>query len=123
MLADGDECVSDLGAVREQNALLGEVASDSTAFRMGEKIANEPRWLDALRSAHASARERFWELDRAPEAFQAREPSEPASERPLPVCAHWLTSVRWPSNVSATACGCTGKSAWLAPSMIEVLRR
>src|SRR5450759_1657913 len=28
MLADGGECVSDLGAVREQEALLGRVASD-----------------------------------------------------------------------------------------------
>ena len=34
MLAGGGECVSDLGAVREQDALFGPVASDSTAFRM-----------------------------------------------------------------------------------------
>jgi hypothetical protein len=27
MLADGGECVSDLGAVREQDALFGEAAS------------------------------------------------------------------------------------------------
>ena len=31
MLVDGGECVSDLGAVREQDALFGQVASDSTA--------------------------------------------------------------------------------------------
>src|SRR6266498_5584508 len=50
MLADGGECVSDLGAVREQEALVGAVASDSTAFRMVEKIASEPGLLDALRA-------------------------------------------------------------------------
>jgi DDE family transposase len=32
MLADGGECVSDLGAVRDQPALFGPVASDSTTF-------------------------------------------------------------------------------------------
>ena len=49
MLADGGECVSDLGAVREQEALFGAVASDSTAFRMVDRIASEPGLLDALR--------------------------------------------------------------------------
>src|SRR5512132_3265600 len=67
MLADGGECVSDLGAVREQEALFGAVASDSTAFRMVDRIASEPGLLDALRAAHARARERFWELHGAPE--------------------------------------------------------
>ena len=66
MLADGGECVSDLGAVREQDALFGAVASDSTAFRTVARIASEPGMLDALRSAHARARERFWELVGAP---------------------------------------------------------
>ena len=67
MLVDGGECVSDLAAVREQDALFGAVASDSTAFRMVDRIASEPGLLDALRVAHARARERFWELDGAPE--------------------------------------------------------
>jgi hypothetical protein len=67
MLADGGECVSDLGAVREQATLFGEVASDSTAFRMVDRIAQTPGMLDVLRSAHASARGRFWELSGAPE--------------------------------------------------------
>ena len=66
MLADGGECVSDLSAVREQDALFGSVASDSTAFRMVERIATEPGRLEALRAAHAAARERFWELHGAP---------------------------------------------------------
>jgi hypothetical protein len=67
MLVDGGECVSDLGAVREQGALFGAVASDSTAFRMVDRIASTPGLLDAVRLAHASARARFWELDGAPE--------------------------------------------------------
>ena len=66
MLADGGGCVSDLGAVREQEALFGEVASDSTAFRTVDRIASEPGLLEALRAAHAIARERFWELSGAP---------------------------------------------------------
>jgi hypothetical protein len=56
MLADGGECVSDLGGVREQDALFGVVASDSTAFRTIDRIASEPGMIDALRSAHAQAR-------------------------------------------------------------------
>jgi hypothetical protein len=67
MLVDGGECVSDLGAVREQDALFGKVASDSTAFRMVDRIASTPGLLDAIRSAHATARARFWELHGAPE--------------------------------------------------------
>ena len=67
MLVDGGECVSDLGAVREQDALFGPVASDSTAFRMIDRIASTPGLLDAVRDAHARARARFWELHGAPE--------------------------------------------------------
>jgi hypothetical protein len=67
MLVDGGECVSDLGAVREQDALFGAVASDSTAFRMIDRIASTPGSLDALRDAHARARARFWEIHGAPE--------------------------------------------------------
>ena len=40
MLADGGECVSDLGAVRDQQALFGPVASDSTAFRVVDRVAS-----------------------------------------------------------------------------------
>src|ERR1035441_9234005 len=67
MLVDGGECVSDLGAIREQLALFGAVASDSTAFRVVDRVASEPGLLDALRVAHARARARFWELDGAPQ--------------------------------------------------------
>jgi Transposase DDE domain group 1 len=67
MLADGGECVSDLGATRDQDALFGKVASDSTAFRMVDRIASTPGLLAAVRDAHARARARFWELHGAPE--------------------------------------------------------
>jgi Transposase DDE domain group 1 len=67
MLADGGECVADLGAVRDQQALFGLVASDATAFRMIDRVASEPALLEALRAAHARARERFWRLHGAPE--------------------------------------------------------
>jgi len=67
MLADGGEGVADLGAVRDQQALFGAVASDSTAFRVIDRIASEPGLLAALRAAHARARERFWRLGGAPE--------------------------------------------------------
>jgi hypothetical protein len=66
MLADGGECVSDLGMVRDRQELFGPIASDSTAFRVIEKIAREPGALEALRVAHARARERFWEQHGAP---------------------------------------------------------
>jgi hypothetical protein len=67
MLTDGGECVSDLGGIREQDALFGQVASGSTAFRMIDRIASTPGLLDAVRVAHAHARARFWELDGVPE--------------------------------------------------------
>ena len=67
MLVDGGECVSDLGVVREQDALFGAIASDSTAFRMIDRVASTLGLLDALRVAHAQARERFWELHGAPQ--------------------------------------------------------
>ena len=66
MLADGGECVSDLGGVREQDALFGPIASDSTAFRMIDRVASTPGLLDALRVAHARARAQFWKLHGAP---------------------------------------------------------
>jgi hypothetical protein len=69
MLADGGECVSDLGAIREQEPLFGPVASDSTAFRTVQKIAADPELPTVLRKAHAEARARFWELTGAPEAL------------------------------------------------------
>jgi hypothetical protein len=67
MLADGGDCLADLGAVRDQDALFGAVASDSSAFRVIDKIATTPGLLDALADAHARAREHVWTLSGAPE--------------------------------------------------------
>jgi Transposase DDE domain group 1 len=67
MLADGGDCLADLGAVRDQDALFGPVASDSTAFRVVDRIACTPGLLDVLAEAHARAREHVWTLTGAPE--------------------------------------------------------
>jgi len=67
MLADGGDCLADMGAVRDQDALLGSVASDSTAFRVIDQIASTPGLLDGLAAAHARAREHVWKLTGAPE--------------------------------------------------------
>jgi len=66
MLADGGDCLADLGAVSDQAALFGPTASTSTAFRVIDRIASTPGLLNALRAAHARARERVWELAGAP---------------------------------------------------------
>ncbi|MDQ2897373.1 MAG: IS1380 family transposase [Actinomycetota bacterium] len=67
MLADGGECVSDLGGLRDQRVLFGAVASDSTAFRVIERIASDPELVEGLRAAHAKARAHAWELGVKPE--------------------------------------------------------
>lgn len=67
MLADGGDCLADLGAVRDQAPLFGEVASDSTAFRVIDRIASAPGLLEALRDARAYARVRAWKLGVGPE--------------------------------------------------------
>ncbi|MBV9193984.1 MAG: transposase [Solirubrobacterales bacterium] len=46
---------------------LGPVASDSTAFRLIDRIAEEPGLLDELRRARARARAQAWELGVRPE--------------------------------------------------------
>jgi hypothetical protein len=60
MLADGGDALCDLGALRDQQALFGPVASDSTAFRLIERIANDPGALGRMRVARAEARARAW---------------------------------------------------------------
>jgi len=67
MLADGGDCLADLGAVGDRAALFGATASTSTAFRVIDRVASEPGLSDALRAAHARARERVWDLTGAPE--------------------------------------------------------
>jgi hypothetical protein len=67
MLADGGDCLSDLRAVRDQQPLFGPVASDTTAFRLIDRLAGDPAALEALRAARATARARAWELGARPE--------------------------------------------------------
>jgi hypothetical protein len=66
MLADGGDCLADLRALGDQQALFGAVASCSTAFRVIDRIASDPEGLERLRGAHARARARAWELTGAP---------------------------------------------------------
>jgi hypothetical protein len=66
MLADGGDCLADLGVLGDQDALFGAVASSSTAFRVIDRIASDPDGLERLRGAHAQARARVWELCGAP---------------------------------------------------------
>jgi hypothetical protein len=67
MLADGGDCLADLGALGDQQSLFGDVASASTAFRVIDRIARDPEGLERLRGAHAQARARVWEMLGAPE--------------------------------------------------------
>jgi hypothetical protein len=58
LLADGGETIADLGVLRQQPDLFGQVASDATAWRVLAAI-DEPR-LVRLRAARAAARELAW---------------------------------------------------------------
>ncbi len=65
MLADGGDCLADLGGLRDQPSLFGDVCSDATAWRALAALDGER--LAALRRARAQARARVWELAGAPE--------------------------------------------------------
>jgi len=64
MLADGGDCLADLGAQRDQPDLFGGVASDSTAFRVIDSI--DEQGLERLREAVSLARARAWQLGARP---------------------------------------------------------
>jgi len=64
LLADGGDCLSDLGALRDQQVLFGAVASDATAYRCLERLDEE--MLAGIRAARAAARARAWEHAGAP---------------------------------------------------------
>ena len=74
MLADGGDCLADLGAMRDQLDLFGGVASDSTVFRVVDSIDAE--CLDRLRGAVATARARAWELGARPGRREKRKGGE-----------------------------------------------
>jgi hypothetical protein len=63
-LADGGDCLADLGVLRDQAELFGGVASDSTTFRVIDSIDEE--CLTRLRGAVAAARARAWQLGARP---------------------------------------------------------
>lgn len=65
MLVAGGEHLSDMAALRDQPDLFGNVASDSTAFRLIERIG--PGELEGLRAARKMARERAFALGARPE--------------------------------------------------------
>lgn len=65
MLADGGDCLSDLGVLRGQEALFGRVASDATAYRALERLDHAA--LARVREARAAARRRVWETAGTPE--------------------------------------------------------
>ena len=54
MLADGGDCLADLGGLRDQRELFGRVASDATAWRVIDKVDAEH--LEEI--GRASCRER-----------------------------------------------------------------
>jgi hypothetical protein len=64
LLADGGDCLSDLGALRDQELLFGPVASDATAYRCLERL--DGGRLAQIRTARAAARARAWERSPAP---------------------------------------------------------
>ncbi|MGB4594008.1 MAG: transposase, partial [Coriobacteriia bacterium] len=64
MLADGGDCLTDLGALRDQGALFGAVASDATAYRCVERL--DEGMLARIRHARALARARVWSLADTP---------------------------------------------------------
>ena len=65
MLANGRECLTDLGALRDQLDLYGNVASDATAFRVIDSI--DEACFARLRGAVAVARARAWKLGARPQ--------------------------------------------------------
>ena len=54
MLADGGDCLSDLGVLRGQEVLFGRVASGATAYRAVERI--DEGMLERIRNARPGAR-------------------------------------------------------------------
>ena len=66
-VADGGDCLSDLGVLRGQEALFGPVASESTAHRAIKSI--DAVALEATRAARAKALKRAWDAGARPETI------------------------------------------------------
>jgi Transposase DDE domain group 1 len=63
-IADGGDCVSDLGVLAGQEPLFGAVASQSTAHRVLKSV--EEPLLEEVRTARQKARERAWDAGARP---------------------------------------------------------
>jgi len=63
-IADGGDCVSDLGVLAGQEPLFGAVASQSTAHRVLKSV--EEPLLEEVRAARQKARERAWDAGARP---------------------------------------------------------
>lgn len=66
-VADGGDCLSDLGVLRGQEPLFGRVASESTAHRVIKSI--DALALEAIRAARAKALKRAWDAGARPETI------------------------------------------------------
>ncbi len=64
MLADGGDALTDLGALRDQGVLFGEVASVPTAYRCVARL--DEGMLARIRAARAAARAHVWGLAGTP---------------------------------------------------------
>jgi hypothetical protein len=64
MLADGGDCLADLGGLRDQPTLFGDVPSDATGWRALAALG--PERLGAVRQGRATARAQVWRLGGAP---------------------------------------------------------
>ncbi len=66
-IADGGDCVTDLGVLRDQEALFGAVASERTAHRAIKSV--DADLLEAIRGGRAIAREHAWDAGARPETI------------------------------------------------------
>src|SRR5680860_721632 len=66
-IADGGDCVTDLGVLRDQGALFGAVASERTAHRVVKSI--DTGLLETIRGTRAVAREHAWDAGARPETI------------------------------------------------------
>jgi hypothetical protein len=67
MVADGGDCVTDLEALRGQERLFGQVASETTAQRVLKSI--DEGLLERVREARAAARARAWDAGARPKTI------------------------------------------------------
>ena len=67
MLADGGDCVTDMGAFDGQQRLFGARASETTTHRVLKSV--DERLLARVRAARAAARARVWDAGARPETI------------------------------------------------------